>query len=777
MPKTRLFVAERVFIFLAASALFLFTIYQMSSDGILPGNDPAVHLEVTKNIVMNRGVTYSEIFWYPPLFHTFLATLLLFVGTVDVIVASLMLKFVVATISVLILLLTYLFCRRLLGTGVAVTSALFTFLSVPLFKMTCWGGYPNYLSIAFIIFICYIINMYCASSIKTFLLVLVSFTLVLTHQLSALVLFLAFVPAFFIGTIISKRKFLAFFAILLGGGLAILAWYAEVILRYSSVFIYHVFFEAKENILDISSVNFDALVKDFGLTLFLAMAGIPLTFIFLRKRKALSVYPLLFLWIAIPFFFSQSFLFGIYLPYERFIYYLATPMTIFAGTTVYGLVKLPTLIASKLSSKMKRKHKMLNIAKIVTFVMLFSLFFSQSYLSLQGLQSFPQFYKTLGIASYNACEWLGQYSISDDSEVVVSQKPGNWLHLISDHKTIEEKWSPVLGRNVAADAVLYLFYEMDNTRTLTREYLSDGSLSGQALCLSIYNTWEKVLSIFDSKVYVIYMDTDGKEAVVSLSETAKKTYWTQKSVDESQMVSEYSNDLFTLEKRVSIYSDSLLVNLKWKFTAHQNLAGIKMRILSFTEPSFDFREAFIPGVLVWQNGKKTLGVLDWQNPWDKPSSINMSGNWALLDYPPNSLIDNFAAILDAKNGVLVVFEFANVPDWLNVGAQGNRFIDALRVGYEFGDLRKNDSREISFSVLPYSFESRQIEPPTQAALKQLLDSKVNLTVQERDFLTYIKEYNIEFVVIDSEQLPYVNSSTILNRVYDNGKFVIYAVRQ
>jgi hypothetical protein len=55
---------------------------------------------------------------------------------------------------------------------------------------------------------------------------------------------------------------------------------------------------------------------------------------------------------------------------------------------------------------------------------------------------------------------------------------------------------------------------------------------------------------------------------------------------------------------------------------------------------------------------------------------------------------------------------------------------------------------------------------------------VNFTVQERDFLTYIEEYNVEFVVIDSERLPSgMEFSPILDRVYDNGKFAIYAVRR
>ncbi|MCW4053804.1 MAG: hypothetical protein NWE84_02635, partial [Candidatus Bathyarchaeota archaeon] len=443
MPKSRLFVAELLFIFLAASALFLFTIHLMSTDGILPGNDPAVHLVKAKTIVVRT--TYTELPWYPPFFHTFLATLLLFVGTQDILVASLMLKIVVGTISVLILLSTYLLCRRLLGIGIAIASTVFAFLSIPLFKMIFWGGYTNYLSIAYIVLMFYTINIKCTSSVKTFLLLLVSFTLTLTHQLSAFVFFIVFIPIYLISTINSRRTFLAFLAVILGGGLAILAWYAEVILRHSSAFIYHLFFEIEQNILDIPYVSLDSLANVFGITLFLGLAGIPLTFVLLKKRKAIGVYPLFVLWITVPFILSQSFLFEIYLPYERFIYYLVTPITVFAGTAAYSLATLPTIVASKLSSKVKRKRKMSSITQVSTFAILISLFFSQGYLLLQGVQSFPQFYETSGIAGYNAGEWLKQYSISDD-QVVVSKKPGAWFHLISDHKTIEERWSPVLGR-------------------------------------------------------------------------------------------------------------------------------------------------------------------------------------------------------------------------------------------------------------------------------------------------------------------------------------------
>ena len=762
MRRERIHVAEFVFVFLAASAIFVLTIQQMSSDGILPGNDPAVHLDKAQDIV--AGTSYSDMSWYPPLFHTFVATLLLFVGTTDVMVASLVLKLVVSTISALILLSTYLFSRRFLGIGVAVASSVFTLLSVPLFKMISWGGYTTYLSIAYIVLIFYTMKMDSANEIKSSLLFLLSFTLVLTHHLSAFVFFLVFVPAFLIDRINAKKRALAFLAVILGGALAAFVWYAEIIFRYSDIFIYHIFFEMKENILDVPYVSFDSLVGIFGLTLFLGLAGIPLTLLLLKKRKALSIYLLLVLWIAVPFFLSQSFIFGLYLPYERFIYYLATPMAIFAGASVCSLAKLPNLMASKFASRIRSKRGILSVIQVLTFLILVSLLSSQGLVFLQRLPSYTQFFETSGMAGYGTGEWLKQYSVSD-GQVVVSKKPGAWLHLISGHTTFEETWSPVLGRNLVAEAVLYRFYETESSDFLTREYVSSGSLSGQVLCLSMNNIWEKVVNIFDDNVYVTYIDNSGNKTTISLSETVKETHWIKKSTDESQLISKYSSNLFTVEKLVSIQRESLLININWKFTARQDLTGVEMRIFNLMEPFLDFKEALIPGVLYWQN------------PWDKPSKINATGNWAIVDCPPNSLTDDSAAILDAKNNILLVFEFADAPDWLNVGALGNRFIDALRIWYQFGDLAGNWSREKSFSIFPYLVEPTQIERPTQTALKQLLDSKVNLTLQQRDFLTYIKEYNIEFVVIDAELLPDMKSSPMFDKVYDNGKFIIYRIRQ
>jgi hypothetical protein len=765
VQKLRLPTIELVFILIAISTLFVATVHQMSTDGVLPGNDPAVHLVKAKKIVMDKKVSYSEVAWYPPLFHTILAMLQIFAGTLDVMVAAFILKLLIATLNALILLSIYLLSRKLFGTGVAVASAVFTILSVPLFEIISWGGYANFLGLAYIAFIFYILNKEFGVSVKTFLLFLGAFTIGLTHQLATFVFVLMFVPAFLVSTIGSKRKFIVFLAVIVGGGLALLAWYARILIEYADIVIEHLFFAMEENVYHIPAVTLDALNKNLGATLFLALAGIPLTFILVMKKKALKSSILIIFWLAVPFLLSQLFLFGIYLPYHRFIYFFAMPITILAGVTVYSIARLLVYIESKLIPKITKNSKILTTAKIFTIVLLiFSPLFIQAFVFVQRIETYPQFYERASIASYNSGIWVKQHSIPDGT-VIVPRSPGSWFYIFSDHHTMEET-DPLYSRNAVAEAVLYSFYEMENSRALTREYGLESPTSGQSIYVSVYNIWTKILNIPNNQVNVIYVNSLGEWVTVSLSETVENIYWAQNSSDEAQLVSEYVHELFTVEKLVTFSSNSSVINVEWKIEAHQNLANAKLEVKTYMEPSLDFKEALVPG------------VLDWQNPWDNATYVNIFGEWAVVEGYSDILDENLLAVLDAQNGILAAFEFDDPPNWRTLGALNNRFIDSLRLRYELDDLAEGENREISLSILVYAFEFDEIERWTESALKQQFDSKTNLPIQERDFRTYIEEYDIKFVAVDTQQvLSNIEATPALDRVYDNGRATVYTTKR
>jgi hypothetical protein len=258
----------------------------------------------------------------------------------------------------------------------------------------------------------------------------------------------------------------------------------------------------------------------------------------------------------------------------------------------------------------------------------------------------------------------------------------------------------------------------------------------------------------------------GGNVTIPLSETGEHIYWTQRTADEAKLVSEYTHELFTVKKVVTFSSNSSAISIIWKIEPHQDLPKAKLVLTSYMEPSLNYREALVPG------------ILEWQNPWDNASYVNVNGYWAVLEGSSDILDDNLVAILDAQNGILAAFKFDDFPDWFILGALDNRFIDALRLSYELGDFVKGDNTTVSLSVLTYSLESEEIERWTTAELHQLFDMQMNLPTQERDFLTYIEEHNIKFVVVDTQIVPSnIEASPALDVIYNNGRAVVYTTKR
>jgi hypothetical protein len=762
VQKLRLSTIELVFVLIAASTLFVATVHQMSTSGVLPGNDPAVHLAKARQIVTDRRVSYSEVAWYPPFLHVIVAMLQIFAGTLDVMAAAFLLKLLIATLNVLIMLSTYLLSRKLFGINVAVVSVVFTFLSVPLFEIIFWGGYANFLGLAYIAFIFYIMNKDFRISIKTFLLFLGAFTIVLSHQLATFLFVLMFIPAFLASTIGSKRKLLVFFAMIVGGGLALMAWYAPMLIEYADIVIEHVFFAMKENVYNISAVTLDSLIKNLGATLFLALAGIPLTFILVKKKKALKSSVLIIFWLAVPFFLAQLYIFEIYLPYHRFIYFLATPIAILAGVTIYSIAETVAYIESKLIPRITKKANIRAAAKIVTVALVVSLFLVQALAFLPVIETYPQFYERASMPSYNAGTWVKQHSVPDGT-VVTTRSPGSWFYIFSDHQTIQET-DPLYQRSTVAEAVLYSFYEIENNFTLSREFDPVSPSAGQAIYVSRYNIWTKALSVPNNEVEVTYINPVGEWVTVPLSETDETLYWTQNSTDRAQLVSEYAHEHFTLKKIVTASNSSSVINIEWNVEAHQNLEYIKITLTNNFEISLDFKEALIPQ------------RLEWQNPWNNPTHTNAT-EWALTEVS-GTLPENLVAIRDTQNGILTAFKFDEPTAFLSLGALNNRFINALRLKYDWGKLGEGETQEVSYSILAYAFEPEEMEQWTISDLKQQFDSQTSLTLKAVDFRTFIEVNNIKFVADDTQQvLSNIETSPALDKIYNNGRIIVYATKR
>ncbi|PVX26862.1 MAG: hypothetical protein CW691_00130 [Candidatus Bathyarchaeum sp.] len=764
MKKPKISTIELVFVLIAASTLFMITVHQMSTSGVLPGNDPSVHLAKAKKIIIDEKLSYSEISWYPPFFHTIVAIIQIFAGTTDAMAAAFILKMLIATVNVLLMLSTYLLARKFFGTGTAVASSVFTIMSVPLFEMIFWGGYANFMGLAYIAFIFYIMNKDLGIKVKTFLLFSGTFTLILIHQLTAFVFVLMFVPVFLISSIGSKRKFITFLAVIVGGGLGLLAWYARIIIDYMDIIVEYIFYTVGENYYIISAVTFEALNKNLGITLFITAAGIPLIFIAKKKQTAIRDVVLIIFWLAVPFLLAESYLFGVNLPYDRFVYFFATPITILCGVATYfGISTIPAFIQSKLVPRVTKNLKKINALKIIVIAIICALFAIQASTFLQRIETYPQFYERAPISSYNSGLWVNQHS-GTDGTVITPRSPGSWFYIFSDIRTIQET-DPLSSRSVVAESVLYSFYEIQKGQTITREFDSVSPSAGQEIHVLRFNLWTKVVSIPNEEVNFIYVDPLGEWIKIPLSESVETIYWTQNSTDKAQVITEYAHKLFTITKTVTVSNSSNLIDINWHVQTHQDLESVKLVVANYLNPALDFKEALIPR------------VLEWQNPWDNATNINTQEGWAVVE-GSDILHENVTAALDAQNGVIAAFEFNETPDWTILGALEDWSIDALRVRYELGYLNEWNSGEASYSVFVHSFDTKEAERWTISELEQQLDTKTKVTPYGRDFLTYIEKYNIKFVAIDTQQVvSNIKATPALDKIYDNGRATVYTTKK
>ena len=138
-------------------ASFVLSLRIMSGNGLLPGNDPGVHLNHIFEIVKTGRVSLQQFSLTLPLLHVFVAIWLDLAGAVDLLQAVFFLKILMSFIGAISVLAVYLFCRETFGKVPALLSSIVLAISVPLMEITSWGGYPNMAALLYITLIFFLL--------------------------------------------------------------------------------------------------------------------------------------------------------------------------------------------------------------------------------------------------------------------------------------------------------------------------------------------------------------------------------------------------------------------------------------------------------------------------------------------------------------------------------------------------------------------------------------------------------------------------------------------
>jgi len=749
-------------IFLAVfSALTVSLFYLLiSSNGLILGNDPAVHLAKAYEMLETGTVSFSEITWYPPLYRILLAEYMAFTGATNVEQALFLLKMLTVTIDWLLIFSVYLLGARLLGEECGVIASFLMLLCLPLYEINFWGGYPSLLTVVYMCLLLFCLPSKKESSANKLIIFLITFSTFLTHLFATF--FMAIILSLYASFLfVFRRSFNRTLAVAIVGALAaFLLWYVPIIIPYLNVLIAHVFFGERQYLYSVKYVTLDAFLLNFGFIILFSFFGIFLTFYECKRRKELDFFMLLCLGLFVPLLFTQIYLLNFMLPYDRFVYYLMPPAVVFATATICLLVKF----ATHHNMSLGRKNLKFYLKAVFTLSIVVLLLASRFPILTGKISEATAYYSYMDLPGYQASLWLKNHYPSE-STVIVTERPGLFFGLFSGKSALIAPNSVIKGsamtENVAV-TVLNLAYEMENPITLLR--ISEARIPYELdqYSVLVHNIWERASFLHYEESSLSYTK-NGKRFFMRLSDLSRKICWNEGDSCKKLQVKYLLENEFALVEDIQMKNDRLPVNVKWEFVPlNKSVTNLQIHLSIHFGLNFYFDKAYVPG------------ILEWENPWDAPSFREEYGKWVITDFSTKNWTRNYIGIYDSANKTLFAVKFADLPSFGIIGALATRQIDALRLRYDFEIL--DQAVSFGYSLLIFSEESLGFLNLNN--FEKLFDLENKLKVQYRDYLTYVKEFKIRFLIFRKENFQsQLLNSRLLQLIYSNDEYVICKIKE
>jgi len=746
-------------LFSILTALLFYTL--LSSNGFILGNDPAVHLSKAYYILNSGMISLSINDWYPPFYRVLLAECIIFTGAYSFEHVLVLMKILTVAFNWLLVFSVYLLGTRLFNENVGITSSSLLLLCFPIYEINFWGGYPSLLSIMYMYMLLFYMSSKRDRVTDKLIAFLAAFSIVLTHHFATF-LTMAILIAYTLSALIIFRRSLTktFILAVLGASMAFTLWYIPIILPYINVFISHTFFGVKTYLNLTWRVTFDVFIMSFGFIVVFAFLGIPLTFYTSKRKEDLDFYVLLCLCLLVPLFFSQSYIFGILLPYDRFVYYLTPSAVVFAAAVTYLVVKYAISYAVNLNRSFSRKR--LKIKALVLVFLVVILFASRFPVLMGKVYEAASYYSFMNPQSYEFAVLLSK-TFQSEAKVVVSEKPGLFFGVVSGKPTIMEV-NPNVGREADAEVILSMAYELEHPATLFRAYKAPMRYELDQYNVLVHGIWWRVAFLFDEETLICY-SKGGKICSIRVSDLERKIFWTEEKVSKKLNIQYLLENEFELTKTVAVVEKKLPLCINWTFSPL--CSGIEFLYFNLSihfDPFRSFENAYLPG------------ILNWESPWNNPTYVEGNRKWAVVDFHPKNLPKNYVAIHDPVNGIFYAFKFETCPVWGSLGVLSTNKIDALRLKYSFD----GESQKPSISYLVSSFSVESFSKVDVKAFEKVFSVNFtdNFFVVYRDYRTCARDNNVQFVVFDKEKfrVEFLNHD-FLQLVFSNNQYIVCKVKR
>ena len=605
---------------------FLYRMVLMLWNYFPPGADIGLHNSVIYSITGQGNTNFMYNFYQMgggtsltfPGYHIFASSIMMMTGLPEYFAQAT----IVALFSSLIVLCAFLITKKVWTEPAAYVVAFLVAISRFDIEMLLWGGYPNVITLLLIPLTFYLYLQKDRFSITPFLVStsILAGSIFLTHSLSAgifvcvtvlTVLFILISPKTF-GT--SRKTGFMWLLPLVLGVIFVLPFLASAVPTYlhdnSSA-------PGVSGVNDINSAILSTriLPLEMVLPLFLIIVG----FAAFSKRynNRFFTLPVLLLsvWLFVPLFLTQGYLFGFIIDYNRFLYFEILPVIIFVAVLMdYGanffaetINNYRALVKNQITEKFPSKESLTDFGSrakarnngfwqirrekaeksigkkaawlsahsstkaiyvgFILFFLLFSFVAIPVFLTpMQGL-AIQSFYQVMNNPGWDAIQWAKQNTPA--SSVFVSDALyGWWFSGFAQRPTLSAVDPQYLtsAREVnPAKNASYLLdtdYLIDNNVTQVREdggYLARhnpeilADLNWTYFPYSFFN--------FDSSQNEIKYEVNGTLHSVYLSDLEVKDMHLKKGTDYDTIIVNRGNDFFNYTQFTTVYSTSNFVNI------------------------------------------------------------------------------------------------------------------------------------------------------------------------------------------------------------------------
>jgi hypothetical protein len=583
-------------LFLILAFSFVYRMLLMHWATFPPGADIGLHNSVIHSITLSGNTNFLWNYYQMggglsltfPGYHIFVSYIMLITGMPDYLAHSLVVSF----FSSLIVLCAFLITRTVWGESASLIVAFLVAISRFDVEMLLWGGYPNVITLMLIPLTFYLYLQKAKFSLGPFLAItaILSGAIFLTHSLSAVIFVSITVATVIFVSIFSKRvgvpktHLFIWLVPLFLGAIIVSPFLLEIVPAYLSV-------NGETFTGGVSAIRLALLsTKVLPLELVLPLlVCVPVFFLFSKKYKDnFFTVPafLLAMWVLVPTLLTQGFLVGVYLDYNRFLYFVLLPVIILIGLaidhgshffsriidTYLSLTKeVPSTkkgdskIVSRLMPHLTRKNL---YSAFVLGLLLFSFLAVPIFLTPWQGASVSSFYQVMSEPGYEAIQWIRQQT-PVGSVLVSDAYYGWWLSGFAQRPTLSavDPQYLTLTREFEpakiASSLLDTDYVIDNGLIQVRE---DGGYIGRhnpMFLAKLNNTYfpYPFFHFNNDEITVEIRDGDGNVQLFDLSQVPVKDMHVENDTSYASIYVTRANQFFNFTQETTIYQGIRFVNM------------------------------------------------------------------------------------------------------------------------------------------------------------------------------------------------------------------------